>query len=201
MVQGTLLNMEVDKLCDVLCLFLMEIRKQNGTEYPRETLYEIVLSIQYFMSMNRCNLKLLEHNAFVKMRNMLDNCMKQLSKTGNICECSQAQPIPVEEEEKLWQSGLLGEDTPEQLFNTMLYLIRLHFALCACDEHKNLRCGAYSQFNIRVDDQGQKFLEYTEHQSKNYQGGLKNLHQKPKVVKAYENIDNPEHCIVYLFQK
>ncbi len=83
----------------------------------------------------------------------------------------------------------------------MLYLIGLHFTLCACDEHKNLRCGMYSQFKIKVDDQGQNYMEYTEHQSKNYQGGLKNLHQKPKVVKAYENVENSQQCIVCLFEK
>ncbi len=100
---------------------------------------------------------------------------------------------------KNWQTGLLGEDTLEQLFNTILYLIGLHFTLHAYDKHKNLCTGAYSQFKIKVDDKGWKYLEYTEAQSKNFQGGLKNLHQKPKVVQAYENVDDPSHCIVHLF--
>ncbi len=127
--------------------------------------------------------------------------MKQLSKTGKVRERNQAQAITIKQEEKLWQTGLLGEDTLEQLFNTVLYLIRLHFALWACDEHKNLRTGAYSQFKVKVDDKGRKYLEYTESQSKNYQGGLKNLHQKPKVMQAYENVEDPSRCIVHLFQK
>lgn len=55
--------------------------------------------------------------------------MKQLSKTGKVRERNQAQAITIKQEEKLWQTGLLGEDTLEQLFNTVLYLIRLHFAL------------------------------------------------------------------------
>ncbi len=87
MIQGTLLNMEVDQLCNVLCMLLMEIHKQNGSEYPREMLYKIVLSIQHFISINGCNLKLLEHCTFVEMYNTLDNwIMKQLSKASNICE-------------------------------------------------------------------------------------------------------------------
>ena len=45
LIQGTLLNLDIAPLCDFLCLFLMEIRKQNRQEYPRETLYEIVLSL------------------------------------------------------------------------------------------------------------------------------------------------------------
>lgn len=122
--------------------------------------------------------------------------MKQLSKTGRVRERNQAQAITIQEEEKLWQTGLLGEDTPEQLFNMILYLIGLHFALRACNEHKNLWTGAYSQFKVKVDDKSRKFLEYIESQSKNYQGGLKNLHQKPKVVQAYENLEDPSRCII-----
>ena len=45
--------------------------------------------------------------------------MKELSKTGIAREHSQAQPISIEDEEKIWETGLLGEDMPEQLFNTI----------------------------------------------------------------------------------
>ncbi len=74
--------MDIDQLSENLSLFLLEIRKQSGKEYPRETLYEIVLSIQHFMCMNGCNIKLLDHPGLMKMRNTLDNRMKELSKMG-----------------------------------------------------------------------------------------------------------------------
>ena len=193
--------MEIEELCRILCMFLIEIRKQNGDKYLRETLYEIVLSLQHFMCMNGHNLKLPEHPSFVSMRNTLDNRMKELSKTGIVREHSQAQPISIEDKERMWQTGLLDEDTPEQLFNTILYLIGLHFALSACEEHKNLRTGTYLQFKVKVNSNRRKFIQYTEQQSKNYQGGLKNLHNKPKVVDAYENLENPKRCIVHLFEK
>ena len=45
LIQGTLLNMEINRLSEVLSFFLPEIRKQSGDKYPRETLYKIVLSI------------------------------------------------------------------------------------------------------------------------------------------------------------
>ena len=58
------------------------------------------------------------------------------------------------------------------------------------------------QLKVKVDyESGCKFLEYTEHQSKTYQGGLKLLHNKPKVVCAFENIDNPQYCIVCIYEK
>ena len=39
----------------------------------------------------------------------------------------------------MWNTGLLGDDSPEKLVNTLLYLIGVHFALRACDEYKVLK--------------------------------------------------------------
>lgn len=75
-IKTNLINKDIDVMCDVLCLFVMEICKQNREEYRRETLYEIVLSIQNYLMMNGRNLKLLEHGAFTKLCNTVDNKMK-----------------------------------------------------------------------------------------------------------------------------
>ena len=141
-IDSNLLNLKVDQLSDILSLFLIEIWKQNGNEYPQETLYEIVLSIQYYMCMNSRDIKLLDYPGLVKMRNTLDNWMKQLSKKGVVCEHAQAKPITVDQENFMWNTGLLGDDTLEKLVNTLLYLISVHFTLQACDKHKSLKVGA-----------------------------------------------------------
>ena len=192
-----LINIGTDQMNEVLSFFLMEIRKQNGEEYPHETLYEIVLSLQHYMAINRCDIKLLDHPGLVCMHNTLDNSMKELSKQGVIRERSQAKPITVDEEDKLWKSGLLGDDMPERLVNTLLYLIGVHFTLCTYEEHKCLKVGGFSQFKLKFDyDCDLKYLEYIEYQSKNHQGGLKSLHNKPKVVCIFQNKENPERCLV-----
>ncbi len=77
--------------------------------------------------------------------------MKKLTKDGVICEYQQSKAISVEEEDMMWNTGLFGDNTPEKLVNTLLYLIGLHFALCACDEHKALKVGGFGQFKIKVD--------------------------------------------------
>ncbi len=167
-IEGNLFTMEIPTLCEVLSNF-MEIRKQNSDEYPRETLYEIILSLQHYMSINGWNIKLLDHPNLGLFRNILDNWMKQLSKHSVVRERQQAKPITIEEENAMWELGVLGDDTPEKLFNTLLYLISLYFALHACDKHKSLKTGTFGQLKVKVDpDSGKKFLEYTEHQSKAY---------------------------------
>lgn len=183
----TLINMEVDVICEVLCKFVLKIHKQNGDEYPRETLYEIVLSLQNYLQMNGCTVKLLDHASFAKLRNTVDNKMKQLSTAGIIRQKKQAQPISLQQEEQMWQSGILGDDTPEKLVNTLLYLIGVHFTPQACNKHKNLKVSAYSQLKIKVDPETNHcYLEYVENRSKNNQGGILSLHHKTKTAKAFE---------------
>ena len=97
---------------------------------------------------------------------------------------------------------MLGDDTPEKLVNTLLYLIGIYFTLHACDEHKALKVGAYSQLKIKVDPETNiRYLEYNEHYAKNHQGGIKSLYHKNKIVKAFENTENPDRCIVHIFEK
>ncbi len=100
----------------------------------------------------------------------------------------------------MWGTGLLGDDTPEKLVNTVLYLIGVHFALRACDEHKALKVGAWSQLRVKIDDVMQKYLEYTEHKSKSFQGGLKSLHDNLKIVCAFENTEQPKCCLVRIYK-
>ena len=158
--------------------------------------------MQHYMAMNRCELKLLDHPGLVQMHNTLDNRMKELSKEGVIRDWQQLQPISLQQEEHLWNTGLLGDDTPEKLVNTLLYLIGLHFALHACDEHKALKVGYYSQLRIKMDQESNRcYLEYTEKHSKNFQGSIQSLKSKPKVVRAFENLENSEYCIVHIFEK
>ena len=61
--------------------------------------------------------------------------LKQLNRTGKYVEKKIAAVITVEVEEKLWESGLLGDHTPQVLVDTVLYLIRLDFALRSGEEH------------------------------------------------------------------
>ena len=92
--------------------------------------------VQCFFKENRRPLKFFDDDAFFELKNTLDNRMKQLSKEGKIAPREKAVPISVQEEEYLWSIGALGDDTPTKLVDTVLYLLGIHFALRAADEHK-----------------------------------------------------------------
>ena len=107
--------------------------------------------------------------------------------------------ITVEVEEKLWESGLLGDHTPQVLADTVLYLIGINFALRSGEEHRRLW---YFPSEISaVNPVGTApYIMYCEDTSKTNQGGLKSRKVTPKRVVHHANMEKPSRCLVQLFQ-
>lgn len=112
----------------------------------------------------------------------------------------QAEILTEEEEELLWQKGLLGDATPQSLLDAMVFYNGLYFALRSGKEHRQLRSKP-CQVEL-VEHPGERpFLRYTEDISKNRPGGLKGRKVKPKTVLHHANLENPERCFVRLFKE
>ncbi len=83
----------------------------------------------------------------------------------------------------MWSCNILGDQTPEQLINTLIYLLGMHFILWGGEEHKNLKCGIWSTIMIKVNEaKKMKYLEYCAPHVKNNQGGIKDRKHQEKVV-------------------
>ncbi len=112
-----------------LCTFISEVNKVNGGgEYPGATLYQIVICTQFFLQKNGINWKLLDDPDFLCLHYTLDNVMKERAKMG-LGQKKSAQVISVTDEEKMWAEGVLGELSPDQLRETVMYLLGINLAL------------------------------------------------------------------------
>ena len=193
-----LLTIVKEEVVKVVCLFILEVRDANGNDYNRDTLYDLIVMVQSFFKQNRLPYHFFEDDAFFDIKNTLDNCMKQLTKEGKIAPRIKAVPISCAEEEKLWMKGLLGDDNPTKLIDTLVYLLGLHFALRAAEEHKNLKAVGKVLYD---DEVGLKYLYYQEVSSKCNQGGIASRGIPPKTGCVYENVVNSDRCVVRLFEK
>ena len=191
--------MTKDELCFSLTRFTLEAKKKSGS-LTQLNPSMIVISIQLYLAMHGREMRLLNDPEFVSLKNTLDTRMKDLTDQGIRVRRRQAEVITEEEEENMWDTGVLGDERPQQLGDTLLYMLGLHFALRAGSEHRNLRY-TNSQISVQEDSTGLKYLCYTEDVSKNRQGGLKHRKIAPKCVRAYENKQNPKRCIVHLYEK
>ena len=54
--------------------------------------------------------------------------MKELKGTGKF-QMKKAQVISEDQEDCLWEKGLLGDKTPQQLLDTLIFYIGFYFAL------------------------------------------------------------------------
>ena len=128
-----------ENLCYGLCKFIPEIRKKDGSDYPGKMLYEIVVSIQKYLNQKNIPWKLLDDPHFLHMKIVLDNVMKERAAARIGMVKRQAEFITEEFENQLWSSGTLGEDTPEKLHDTVLFLLGINLALRVGDEHYDLQ--------------------------------------------------------------
>lgn len=201
-ISGELLDMSKKDLVYALSHFILEVKKKTGQLYPTETLYELVITLQMYCHMHGKYYKFIDDEEFLTLRNVLNNRMKYLAQNGYTCPREKAEPSDVEDENQMWESGILGDSNPKQLVDTLLYMLGVHFALRAVKEHRALRVGPRSQFAIKFDRQGDRYyLEYTEDLSKTNQGGLEHRKVTKKVSCAYENSAEPDKCVVHLYRK
>ncbi len=97
--------------------FVLEIRKKDGTEFPP---YHICCGImRYLRSNGKPALDIFKDKEFAQFRTVLDSEKKRLQAAGIGSAQRKAEPISFDEEELLWQKGILGAGSPQSLVNTM----------------------------------------------------------------------------------
>ena len=89
--------------------------------------------------MNGMNVDFFKDKGFSKFFNVLDSELKRLQVVGFGAGQRKAEVISYEDEELIWEKGILGDDNPKSLLNTMLFMNGLYFALRGGKEHRQLR--------------------------------------------------------------
>ena len=164
-----------DSLVFALTRFVTEVKKLDGSDFPGKTLYEIVICIQFHLETMGYAFKLISEEGFKDVKYTLDNVMKMCTAQGIGSKVKKAEVLTATHEEYLWSIGLFGTDNPEQLLNTIVFIIGKGCALRAGKEHYALRSPPFnSQFEFMRDEDGYVFLHYQEDPGfKTNKGGLK----------------------------
>lgn len=183
--------------------FFCDMRKtdKDRSMYPPQTQKEICAAIQYhFNDTMNWQISIFKDKDFTESRKVLDAQMKKAARLGLVQQKKRASIITINDEELLWNNGSFGWANPRQLINTLIYFIGLHFSLRAGEEHRNLVYGESSQIKLLCDNDGNEYLEYTEHFSKNKTFGLKNCRMDPKCTRVYAR-ENKEKCPIEIYKR
>ena len=188
-----------------LCKFIPEITKvKDGGPYPGSTLYQFVVSIQRHLNEKGLPWKLIDSPEFKSVKTVLDNVMKERAQENVGMVKKQAGVMNYKVEDLLWKQNVLGEETPDQLRNTVLFLIGINCRLRAGDEHYDL-CrdspNKPSQLTFKRNEDGVRCLVYSEDTiTKTNDGGIDSL-KKDRKVRWIHPSNNVNRCTVHLVDK
>ena len=190
-----------ENLIFALVRFITEVKKVNGDDFPPKTLYDILICIQFHLETMGIYWKLLNEELFSDVHYTLDNLMKLRTQQGLGTSVKKAQILSSSDEELLWSLGLLGKESPNQLLNTLVFVLGKGCALCVGKEHHKLRAPPFnSQIRFLKDDTGTTFLRYVEDIGlKTNKGGIKQRKLEPKEVDVFP-IENKERCPIEIIK-
>ena len=118
---------------------------------------------------------------------------RELRESGVGAQVHHAAVVTSEEEAILWESKVIGDDSPLALQRTVFFYVGKAFCLRGGQEQRQLR---KSQFVRSFDPD---CYTYVEHGSKNISGV--NTKQVNKVLPVYASPDARPRCLVYLLVK
>ena len=111
-----------DELCRWLCVCFNEMRKVSGEEYtPRSITLFIGGLLRYITSEKgeRARLCDPENPSFKLLHRVLDNRFRELHRIGVGTKRKQAEVVSYDEEDQLWETGVLCSDTPVGLLRAV----------------------------------------------------------------------------------
>ena len=191
---------DIDELKTDMCDFIVEIRKENGEQYPGSSLYDLLSGLSLYLQREKGFDEKLMSEVFKDIRNTLDNIMKERAMEGVGINRPEREFVSHEHEEILWQKNILGDSNPDQLRRTVFFMVGSRFGLRGRKEHHDLRRYPDSQINM-IKVNGKDALIYKEFSSKTRQGGIKDRHLKAPEVRYAFCSGCKERCFVELYRK
>ena len=122
---------EAIEVCKYMRLFVLETRRADGAPYPPATLRSLVSGIQRVMEAQKSLFMLLDRSdhLFRELHLTLDTISSDLHRQGVGALRKSAAVISSEDENSLWEKGLLGTTSPVALQRTVFFYVSLHFVL------------------------------------------------------------------------
>ena len=149
----------------------------------------MIMVIQKYLHENKIKWKLIDGEDFKDTRTILDNIMQEHKAVNIGIVKHQAGITSYEHDDSLWKKGVLGEDNPDRLRSTVLFLLCINCYLRAVQEHYGLHCdtnNSKSQLKFVLNPKGLRCVVYQEDCiTKTHNGCLKDMGQDRKICWIY----------------
>ena len=180
-------DMPAEKLDKILCKWIIDFKKKNGSEYEPDTVTSYRNSIdrhirQHKMSNAEHYISLTQDPIFSKHVEVLNAKRKNLKCMGKGLKPNRRNLLTAKDQTALVENGVFSHDRLDTLNNLVWYNNSMHFGMRAFREQYDLRWG---DVKLHEDAKGE-YLEYLERKRKTRQGDITNSKWARKVApRAY----------------
>jgi hypothetical protein len=178
--------------------FACETHNTSGGQYPASTIFSLLSELlrrARAIDPHCPNFLDTKDTRFRQMHAIIDTYFRQLRESGVGAEVKHTNVIMKEEEDELWDKGVLGLDTPESLLRALFFSNGKSLCLRGGKEHRALKI---SQI-VRHHDP--PHYVYTENGSKNRTGSLHQLRLENKRVTVFPCPEAGVRCHFSILEK
>ena len=171
---------------------------KDGIEqyYEPDSLTALHRGIDRFLRENDYGYSLVTSKEFTRSKKVLETRRKELKAQGKGNKPNRADAMTGDEEEKLWEEGVLGDDDPYTLQNSLYYIQGKCYGLRGSHEARQL---AWWDMQLLCDQRGREYLEWNERLTKTRAG--QDGAVRSFTPKIWENTTNKARCPIELYKK
>lgn len=161
-----------EELSNVLAHFYMEVRRQDGQPYQRNSLLSCRGAIQRHLASLDRTINIFKDKAFTRANAALDGQLKRLKREGALKLTQHKEPISSDDMAKL-KAYFSSDNTLDavKLTEQCWFVITYHFSLRA----RELQCQmSKNDLVLHTDEKGSEYYSLaTDFLTKNHQGGIR----------------------------
>ena len=125
-------------LNSVLQQYFAEIRNEKGEEYEPNSLRTMLSAMHRYIKGTGYSYNILTAPEFAIAREVLNGEAIALRESGKGKRKRRADFVTTEDDQAMWNNGVLGSSTPQSLNYTIFFLLSQNFGTRGCQEHHQI---------------------------------------------------------------
>ena len=124
------------ELNPALPVFILLLRKEDGKEYPGNTVFQLVCGLQRYLEFKGRVVQFFKDVKFKDIKYAVDKTMQPRTSEGMGITKQKVDIVSIDQESRLWEKGFLGSQDGEYLLNAVFGVIGIHFGMRGVEDHR-----------------------------------------------------------------
>ncbi|XP_077987470.1 uncharacterized protein KIAA1958-like [Glandiceps talaboti] len=191
-------DIPAEELNEYLGSFFAGVRQKDGSEYEPGTITTYQRGIDRYLNEQGYKLSIVRDKEFTSSQKILKAKRSQLRKEGRGNKPNAAEELTEREENRLYESGVIGHHSPEALLFVVWLNNQKHFGFRGCQESRQMTWG---DVTLKCTVDGTEYLEFNEKENKTRSSGKVSEQPRAYPPKAFAVSTDLNRCPVYAYKR